>query len=239
MKLRKVLGAALLAVLGAGLALAEDNPFQKKPPFKTAIIEYSMAGSEQGHETLYVEGLKQAKVSESSVSWKGLGGQVEKKVIITTPERIIEVNISKKTGRAHGNIQTYMAQEYEKLSAAEKALVRKNTEKLGASITTQFAGGLPKAEQGTFLGKQVEIVTLQGLTTQIWKGANIPLKSEGGMMGMKVSKVATSVKTDVPLPAKVFEVMVGIEVVFDQQADQMMRRMASEMMTHLKDPNFE
>lgn len=241
MKLRKAaMGAALLAALGASVALAEDNPFKKKPPFKTAIIEYSMTGNEQGHATLYVEGLKQAQLSESSVSLKGWTGQVEKKALITTPERIIEVNISKKTARAHGNIQTYMVQEYEKLSAAEKVLARKNAEKLGAAMMTQFAGGLPKAEQGTFLGKPVEIFTFTGITIQTWKDANIPLKSEGeGMMGMKISNVATSVKTDVPLPAGVFEAPVGIEVVFDQQADQMMRTMAGEMMTNLKDPNFK
>jgi hypothetical protein len=240
MKLRKAMGAVLLAALGASLALAEDNPFKKKPPFKTAIIEYSMTGNEQGHATLYVEGLKQAKISDSSSSFKGLTGKVEKKAVITTPERIIEVNISKKTARAHGNIQTYMAQEYEKLSATEKALARKNAEKLGAAVMTQFAGGLPKAEQGNFLGKPVEIFTFMGITIQTWKDANIPLKSEGeGMMGMKISNVATSVKTDVPLPAGVFEAPVGIDVVFDQKADQMMRTMAGEIMTNLKDPNFK
>jgi hypothetical protein len=230
---------ALGVIAGFGPAQAEDNPFKREPPFKTAVIEYTMAGSEQGKATLYVEKLKQAKVSESSVSMMGRTGEVEKKAHITTPEQVIDVNISKKTARAHGNMQTYLAQEYEKLSPAEKVTVRKNAEKLGATMMTQFAGGVPKAEQGVFLGKPVDIVTFKGITTQTWKDAGIPLKSEGSMMGMKISNVATSLKTDVPLPAGVFEAPAGIEVVFDQQADQMMRMMAGRMLTSLKDPNFE
>jgi hypothetical protein len=88
--------------------------------------------------------------------------------------------------------------------------------------------------------RSVEIVTIKGVTVQTWKDANIILKSEGvGMMGMKISDVATSVKTDVPLPAGVFEAPKGIEVVFDEPVDRMMRSMASELMTHLKDPNFK
>jgi hypothetical protein len=243
MKFGKAIWAAILAALGlvagAGPALADDNPFRRQPPFKTAVVEYVMNGSEQGKATLYVEGLKQAKVSESTVSMMGKTGEVEKKAHITTPEKIIDVNLSKKTARSHGNMQTYLAQEYDKLTPAEKAIVRKNAEKLGATMMNQFAGGMPKSEPGVFLGKPVDIVTFKGITTQTWKDAGIPLKSEGSMMGMKISNVATSLKTDVPLPAGVFEAPAGIEVVFDQQADQMMRMMAGRMLTSLKDPNFE
>jgi hypothetical protein len=136
-------------------------------------------------------------------------------------------------------MQTYLAQEYDKLTPAEKAVVRRNAEKLGTTMMNQFAGGVPKIEQGVFLGKPVDIVTVMGVTTQTWKDAGIPLKSEGSMMGMKVSNVATSLKTDVGLPAGVFEAPAGIEVVFDQQADQVARMMAGRLMTSLKDPNFE
>ncbi|MFH1059831.1 MAG: hypothetical protein V1797_14285 [Pseudomonadota bacterium] len=241
-RVRGLVFAWLLLALAAAPApaLAADNPFRPKLPFKTAIIKYELRGSEKGAATLYVDGEKSAKHTESSLAIMGMN-QAKKSIHITTPEQVIEVDLIQKKATATGNMTTYLAQRYEKLSAAEQANVRQNAEKMGASLMTSFmgGGGKPQIQEGSFKGKPVQIVTVMGMTSYTWKDTPITLKTSGSMMGMQMDQEAVDIQTNVAVPANAMAVPGGIPVVFDKQADQMQRRMADNMLNMLKDPNFE
>lgn len=244
MKARKtvlfVLAALVVLCLGVSPApAAERNPFvMPTPPFKTAIVKYKMSGTQQGSETLYIDGLKRANHTDATTSMFGMS-VAQKTIMISSPEKIINIDLEKRTGTETGNMLTYLAQEYEKLSSAEKAIVRKNAEKTGRNVMGMMPGGSVKMSKGSLMGKPVDIVQAMGLTTYSWSGSDVMLKTEGSIGPMNVNTVATSVDTNVSLPGEAFAIPEGVNVVFDEQSDQAQRDMAKNWIEALKDPEFE
>ena len=226
------------------VSMAGDNPFIiKKLPFRTAEIHYSMEGSTRGTAVEYWDGQKHARHSDTRFSgFMGMGASSSKTIEIYTPEKLINVDMSKQTARATGNPVTYMAEEYEKLSSAEKKLVNKNAKNLGMSFMQMFqqsGGSGMEISEGEFKGKKVMITKMMGMTTYTWKDTPIVLKSYGSIMGISNKTVATKIKTNVRIDPKVFEVPAGIKVVYDHEADRHMRMMAKRMIEWLNDPDFE
>lgn len=234
---RKTLLALLLLCLPA-LAQAAGNPFVHQRPFTTAEIKYQLKGTESGTAVLYIDGQRSARHVDTSFNFGGMK-ETKKGITITLPDKVIEVDLIAKTAKATGNMTTYLAQEYEKLSAAERTMVEKNAEKMGASISQALAGAPPQTSQGTFKGKPVDIVTVAGITSYTWKEAGVTLKTQGGLMGVKVDEEAVSIETGVTPKPGVFEVPAGIAVVFEKEEDQMQRQMAVATLAMLKDPQFE
>ncbi|MCA1905204.1 MAG: hypothetical protein LDL11_01280 [Desulfarculus sp.] len=241
-KKRRILSAmlALTVVACAAPALAADNPFRPKLPFNSAVVKYEHKGSEQGTSVLYLQGDKMARHRDTRLSMMGVN-QPKKSIEITTPEKVIEVDLIGKKATAFGNMQTYLAQEYDKLSRAEQATVRKNAEKMGAAMAAQFMGkgGKPEIKEGTYKGKPAQIATVMGVTTYTWKDTPVTLKVEGSVMGMKMDEEAVDIAVNGPVPGDAFTVPGGIPVVFDKEADQMQRQMAANMINMMKDPDFE
>lgn len=230
----------LLALMSAAPGLAADNPFRPKLPFKSAIVKYELRGNEKGTATLYLDGDKSARHTDSQMAMMGTS-QVRKNIHITTPDQMIEVDLVQKKATATGNMSTYLAQRYDKLSAAEQANVRKNAEKMGTAMMSAFMGqgGKPEIKEGTFKGKPVQIATVMGMTSYTWKDTPITLKTEGSLMGMRMDEEAMDIQTNVSVPASALAVPAGIPVVFDQEADRMQRTMADNILNMLKDPNFD
>ena len=230
---------AIIMFLSVSSGEAADNPFvMKKLPFKTAEIHYKLEGTESGTATEYWERKRNARHADTKTGFMGIGAR-NRTITITTPKRVIQVDLVDRKATATGNWMTYMAEEYEKLSASEKKRVKKNAGSFGNSFFQGAPGGKPEISEGTFMGKKVQITKMMGFTSYTWKGTPILLKHEGTIMGMKTSTLATSVKTGVSIKSSVFEVPAGIEVVFDQQADQQMRLMAKRWLDWLKDPDFD
>jgi hypothetical protein len=188
---------------------------------------------------IYIDGQRTARHVDTAFSFGGGAKDPKKSITITLPDKVIEVDLIAKTAKATGNMTTYLAQEYEKLSAAERTMVEKNAEKLGASISQALAGAPPQTSQGTFKGKPVDIVTVAGITSYTWKEAGVTLKTQGALMGVKVDEEAVYIETGATLKPGVFEVPAGITVVFEKEEDQMQRQMAVATLAMLKDPQFE
>ena len=225
--------------LGVVPAVADGNPFiPKKLPFKTAVVHYKLEGTESGTATQYWEGKRNARYSDTKSGFMGVGKR-NKTITITTPKRVTEVDLIERKATATGNWMTYMAKEYKKLTSRERKQVKKNAENFGNSFFQGLSEGKPEISEGTFMGKEVQITKMMGITSYVWKDTPIVLKQEGSMMGIKTTTVATSVKTGVRIKSTVFEVPAGIKVVFDQKADQQMRLMAKRWIDDLKDPDFD
>ena len=230
---------SLILALGcAAAAQASDNPFIVKYPFKSAIIQYKMDGSQKGTATLYVKGQTSARYTEAVSKVFGMTQKI-RTIDITTPDKMIHVDLEEGKARSTGNMMTYMAQEYEKLSPAEKENVRKNSESVGTQMGQQFMGGKPETSEGTFMGKPVTITKAGSMTSQVWKGTPIVLKMQGSIMGMRTDQVATSIKEGADVPADKLQPPAGIQVMHDPEGDAMMRQMAKNMLDNLKDPDFE
>lgn len=241
MHLRKHILKAIFiatALFLATSAVAADNPFEPKAPFKSAIVQYQHNGSEKGESTIYFKGTTIADHRQTSTTLWGMDQGQQNTITISKPKEVIRVDLNKRKATATGNQMDYMAQEYEKLSPAEKARVKKNAEKMGQSMLSLFKGGQAEMREGTLMGKPVNIVTMMGLTAYTWKDKGVLLKQEGSLMGMKLDTVATKVDVGASVPTEKLKVPQGIEVVFDKEADQKQRQMAKHMMDMLKDPEF-
>jgi hypothetical protein len=241
MHLRKHIVKAIFlsaALLMATSALAADNPFKPRAPFKSAIVQYQHNGSEKGTSTIYYHGASFADHRQTSTTLWGMDQGQQNTITITKPKEVIKVDLTKRKATATGNPKDYMAQEYEKLSPAEKARVKKNAEKMGQSMLSFFKGGQAQMREGTLMGKPVTIVSMMGLTSYVWKDKDVLLKQEGSLMGMKLDTVATSVKVGAPVPSEKLNVPQGIKVVFDKEADQKQRQMAQHIIGMLNDPEF-
>ncbi|MCB2191964.1 MAG: hypothetical protein KQI62_10395 [Deltaproteobacteria bacterium] len=218
-------------------AVAADNPFViKSPPFKSAIIKYKYTGTQQGTATVYYKGDVQAEYKQVATKILGIGSE-DNTIVITEPKRVTTIDLEKNEAYYTGNYMTYMAQEYEKLSPAEKKRVKKNAEKMAGNFMAAM-GGSPQISQGTFMNRPVEIVKTMGLTSYTWKGKRVVLKQDGSIMGMDMNMAATDIKTGVPVPADKLQPPAGIKPVFNQKADDQQRKMAKQVMDMLKDPDF-
>lgn len=234
-----ILVLSLMLCLGGGVAAAaSDNPFILKYPFDSGIIEYKMDGSQKGTQTLYIKGDASARYTEAVSKMFGMTQKV-RTIDITMPNEVIHVDLEEGKAMSTGNMMTYMAQEYEKLSPAEKENVKKNSEKVGAQMGQQFMGGKPETSEGTFMGKPVTITKAGSMTSYVWKDTPIVLKMQGSVMGMRTDQVATSIKEGAHVSASKLKVPDGIQVQHDPQADAMTRQMAKNMLDSLKDPDFE
>ncbi|WP_449246063.1 hypothetical protein [Desulfarculus baarsii] len=240
MKLNKIVAffAFMTLALLPVAANAAKNPFvMPDPPFDTAKVQYKLGGAQKGTEVLYIDGKKRATHTDASMSMFGMS-TAQKTIVITTPDKIVNIDLEKGEGTETGNMLTYMAQEYDKLSAAEQATVRKNAEKMGRNLMGMMPGGQIKTSKGTLMGKPVDIVSAMGITTYSWSGADVMLKTQGSLGPMQVDTQAVSLETDVAIPADAFAIPAGVKVTFDQQADDMQRTMAKNWINNLKDPNF-
>lgn len=219
-----------------GVSSAEESPWERKLPFKSAIVQYDVAGDEKGTETLYIRANGQEQVHVRKTKGKVMFMNVSNdKVTITTPELVTDVDMEKKTGRKFINPNKFMAEEYAKLSSKEKETVKKNAVDMGTNMS-QMMGGTVEKKAGSHLGYPCDVVKAMGITTCVMSDTGIMLKTDGSMMGMTIKSAATKLEKDAAIPSDVFNVPAGINVQYDKEADKSNREMAKTVIDMLKDP---
>ncbi len=235
---RKALYFALICLVSVPCqALGGDNPFKPVLPFKTAIIHYDASGTEKGTETLYARGSGEEIVRVTKTSGKVMFVPTStNSVQIINPDWIITVDMNKKTGEKITNPQKYYLEEYNKLSAKDKAVVRKNLKEIGLNIAKQL-GGSVKHNATDFLGFKCDVVTMMGVTSYQISNTPVVLKIVGSVMGLKVNTVATKIEKNVAVPDEMFKVPDGVEISHNVETDNMSKTMAVSMIERLKDPD--
>jgi hypothetical protein len=227
----------LLTLVAAVPALAgEDSPWQMKLPFANATISYTIAGSENGTETLYVReyGKQRAKKHEGFTSMFGISNKTES-LEITDQDWHYLFDLVAKTGTKATNPTKFFNEEYGKLSPAEKQNVKKNAEKLGMSMARDFQGEtVPKATK--ILGYDCDRTTIMGMTVNVIHQTDVPLLTEMNLLGMQTTITATAIDTGAP-PAAAFALPADITPVQDAQADALSQQMAKDMVSTLKEPD--
>lgn len=219
-----------------GVSSAEDSPWERKLPFKTAVAQYDVAGDEKGTESLYIRASGQEQAHFRKTKGKVMFMNVSTdKVTITTPELVTEVDLEKKTGRKYINPNKFMIEEYGKLSAREKETVKKNAVDMGTNMS-QMMGGTVEKKSGSHLGYPCDVIKAMGINTCVMSDTGIMLKTEGSIMGMTLKTIATKFDKDGAVPSDVFNVPSGVNVEYDKEADKSNREMARNVIDMLKDP---
>jgi hypothetical protein len=225
----------LLCILPV-LAMAGENPWQKKLPFASATVHYNLSGTQEGTEDRYLRdyGRESATYRRATTVMMGMK-IVADTVEIQDADWLYSYDLREKTGTKTTNPQKFMAEEYNKLKPAEKKQVQKNAETMGTSFMKGMNG---KIEQNVtkILGYSCDRTSVMGSTIYLIHGTPIPLKTEMDMAGMKMASLATSFEEE-KADARFFEKPAGIEAVYDQEEDKIARGMAVQMMAMLKDPD--
>lgn len=237
MKRRCILSVMIIMLGAPSLGFAGDElAWEKKLPFKTATISYSIKGMENGKETLYIRdhGKERATYRETTSNMMGMK-MTNRTVEFKTPDQIYTYDLEKHQGFKGLNPQKYMIEEYDRLSAVEKEKVRENAKKMGAAYT-EGMGGQIQQNAVKILGYDCDKVEIMGgSSTYLIHDTDVALKTEMNMMGMKLTMVADSVDKG-KVDDKVFEHPAGITAEANSESDKMAQNMARQAIAMLKDP---
>lgn len=231
-----LLNLLALSLLITAPSLAGENPWDTKLPFKNATIKYSITGSENGSETLYIRnyGKEQATYRNTTTKIFFMTTKTES-IQIVTPDWIYSIDLQEKTGTKSVNPTKYMIEEYNSLSRSDRKKLMKNSETLGQSVITGTQGDIEK-NAAKILGYSCDKVSVMGSTIYMISGTGLTLKSETSVAGMNFQSVATGIDKS-SAPKNVFVPPAGIELKHDPQADQMARSMAKQTIAMLLDPD--
>jgi len=232
---------ALFTLVASALATgssfaATTNPWNIQLPFKSAIIHYDVENPEKGVETLYIR--DNGKITAKVTKTKGrvMFIKVSTDTLqITDPDWVVSVDMKKKSATKITNPAKTMSREYEKLSAKEKATVMSNIKKIGKNFGMRMGANIKKGA-AKILGITCDVVTTLGITTYNIADTPITLKVKGSILGIKMESEATKMEKNVETPDDMFRVPEGIEVIYDEKADNLNKEMAKTMVDYLKDP---
>lgn len=224
--------SVLIVLLFATSSFALENPWDKKLPFKSATIDYKVAGTMSGEKTVYVKdyGRTTAEYSNTSMTMFGMTQQ-QKEIIITTPDWVYSRDMVGNTATKQANPKKFMIREFNSLSRAEKKKVAENAEKFGISAIEGLDGNLRK-NATKIMGYKCDQVSLMGTMVYTISGTDLPLKIEGNTMGIKINEVATNIKKG-SVPASKFDLASNIQFYHDKQADLMMQAQAEGVIQNL------
>jgi len=224
------------------IVTAEDqSPWEKKLPFKSAIIEYAIGGMEEGRETVYIDDYGSKRATYHETVSKMMGMTVTNSTIeLVTPDFIYSYDLQSREGVKTSNPQKYLIDEYRKLSAADKQKVRRNAEKMAAASTgvmgIEGVSASIEHNAAKILGYSCDKVEIPGGgSSYLMHDTDLLLKSEMEMMGMRMSTVATSFNKG-NVDGKYFQHPAGITAEADAEADAMAEEMAGQTVAMLKDP---
>ncbi len=230
--LRKLFVILLLTALAIP-SFGQATPWEKKLPFAEATISYKITGTERGTQTLYIKdgGKTMAKHRQTEMKIFGMK-QKTNTFELTTTDWVYAANLSKKTGTKVANPKKFMLEEFNKLSAADKAKATANAEKLGVTLVAGMQGEIIR-NAAKIQGYDCDKVTIMGVTSFVMSGTNIEMKSNSNVMGIKMNSEVSSIKTGTSFPANAFTLPSNINFTHNTQAEQMHRAAAKNMIASL------
>lgn len=218
--------------LSGAWCAAKESPWDRQLPFESATVDYKVSGTMNGEKTIYVKDFGRTTAEYSSVTMKMMGmTQNQEEIIITTPDWVYSADLTEGTGSKQFNPQKCMTDEYNSLSAGDQKKVVKNSEAMGVEVVDGMGGTVEK-KAATLLGYACDRVTMMGTTAHTISGSGLPLKIEGNVMGIKISQVATQLKTG-SVPASKFDLPKGIVFENDPATDRMIREQARSVIQNL------
>jgi len=229
-----ILALSFLIVLPA---MAKTSPFNApKLPFKNATIHYQVTGTNSGTETLYIRNHGQDTARRSTTTQKILFMTQQIDTLeITTADWLYHIDFATKQGTKTTNPQKFMQEEYDKLSRTEQKTLEKNIKEMGYTGMSMLEGKLQQ-NAATILGYKCDKMELMGSTIYSIHNTSIALKTNTKLMGMDFSSIAIKIDKG-KVSSDAFTPPAEISMIYDENADQMARSQAQQMISMLKDPN--
>lgn len=175
----------------------------KRYAVKSAIVDYTISGSQSGQETLYFEdyGKREARCSEYTIKMFGFQS-VTKNATIIDGEWVYSIDLDERQGT---RMNLAKLQEMA-LKGAESQTLKDYSEKALNKI------GAVKEGTETVLGKRCQVYSIPKMQMKVWIYNRIALKTTANISGMQMDITATSIKENVSIPADKFDVPADIAV---------------------------
>lgn len=193
----------LCALVAALPARAESPDFQYG--LSSGVVEYQVTTTGRGldstgTDTLWFtdKGRKSARLQKHTPT-RSKTGETEM-LNLLVDGWVYNLDLKKKTGMRMSLEQAKRMAEQAGMQGMDKGYAKDFIEKNGGRM-------LPPEE---FLGRTCEVFEFKGFKTWAYKG--VALKTEGTMMGMKTSMVATRIEENASIPASRFDIPKDIKV---------------------------
>lgn len=188
--------------------------FSKRYGIKSAIVEYTITGSQSGTKTLYFDnwGMKQAEYTNSVLQIAGFSKNINLLNIIKDDSNYI-IDLDRKTGTKTKNPIKKLITELQN---------QKSFGEFGEQILLK--NGAMKTGREEFLGKECDIYEIANAGTKIWVWKWIPLKTITKSGGIEINSAANKIDVDIIVPSEKFELpddIVITEVDLDDIENQM------------------
>jgi hypothetical protein len=194
-----LLCAALCALVAALPARAQNHEFLYD--LRSAVVEYQVTTSgrgldSSGTDTLWIadKGRRTARL-QKHLTGRSKGSETEN-LSLLLDGWVYNLDLKKRTG-----VRMSMEQ-------MQKMAAQATGQPLGKDYIERNGGRMLPPEE--FLGRMCEVFEFKGFKTWAYKG--VPLKTEGAMMGMKTSMVATRFEENATIPAGRFDIPKDIKI---------------------------
>jgi len=239
--MRLIVALLIGAAVSAPLA-AQQNPFQTSyGSLKSALIEYTLSGDQEGTAELAFTAGRQ--VTRTTATTHVFGKDVKTdQMNITTPDSLYTVDLTKNEGYRVPSQTAAMADEYNKLSEAEKQRFQSNMQGIAGIFSQSFGLGAlsQNVAQGreTIAGQACDDHSYGSISYCSLAGAPaIPLRTEASVLCLHTVKVATTAVINGGVPQDRFQPPSGITWkdagqggMTEDQARTFVRRMASQQL---------
>lgn len=193
----------MVSVISLVYVVAQLHGGQKPAGIKryqvaSAIVEYTLSGTQTGTETLYFVdyGMREAKYTSTEIK-VGTFSQKTKRVTLMEGATTYTIDLDQRTGT---KIENPLYKKFEGQDATE----------VGERMLRDMGGQKIGAE--SFLGKMCEVWEIRKLGSKVWVWSGIPLKTEITFGGMQSSIVATKIEPNVQIPPEKLTLPADIKI---------------------------
>lgn len=168
--------------------------FTKRYGIKSAIVEYTITGSQSGNKTLYFDnwGMRQAEYTNSVLEIGNFSKSINILNIVKDDANYI-IDLERKTGTKTKNPVKKLVAELQN---------QKSFGEFGEQILLK--AGAMKIGQEEFLDKDCDIYEIKNTGTKMWIWKWIPLKTITKLGGVEINSVAKKIEVNVNVPEEKF-----------------------------------
>ncbi|WP_300673442.1 hypothetical protein [Desulfoluna sp.] len=210
--------ALLMTFFFSAPALAVENPWTKKLPFKEGTVSYEISGTIKGNETVYVKDHGHTTAAYRTETGSSFGFSTNtRELTLTTPDWIYTVDLDDNTGTKQINPKKVITDEFNRLSRKDQKKLVKNSDQLGITLVGGLSGSVEK-KAVKLLGYRCDRVTAMGIETCTLTGTDFPMKSSGQLMGMTFREEATRIEKK-RVASQKFSLPQGADILHEPAAD--------------------
>ncbi len=203
-----------VAVMVAGGASAQPNPFKMPKMNIKAHIAYQLAGDQKGTSETAIDGDRLMTRTQSSIKMLGKETKANHWSMVTA-DSMYNVDLDKKEGWVSPNLLPHYAKAYDQLDGASKQRFHSNMREMGAMMSKAFDinsfGSLgDKLGEETIAGEVCENRQFASFTIcTMKKGPRLSLKTTGDLLCFRFDQTATAVTLGAP-PTSTWDPPAGI-----------------------------